>query len=80
MPLILTIRSRLLSREPLSAPGIARLATLLRNHYGPFYVEGPRDALTVALQDISELLDPGQIRHADLPTSDAEPVRMTASS
>ena len=81
MPLILTIRSRLLSREPLAALGIARLATLLRNHRGPVYTEGEPDALTVALRDISELLDTGlTTRASSAPGADAEPMPITASS
>jgi len=60
MPLILALRSRLLSSEPLAVQGIARLKTLLNNPYGPCYVAGQRDALTVALQEISESLDVGR--------------------
>ena len=64
MPLILTIRSRLLSGEPLAVQGIARLKTLLGNYYGPCYVQGPGDALTAALREISALLDLEQLAHA----------------
>jgi hypothetical protein len=64
MPLILSVKSRLLSGEPLALQGIARLKTLLSDHYGPCYVEGQRDALTRALQEISAMLDLGQLAHA----------------
>ena len=56
MPLILAIRSRLLSGEPLTAQGIARLKTLLGDRRGPCYVRSGPHSLTVALQEISELL------------------------
>jgi hypothetical protein len=55
-PLILTTASRLRSNEPLDAVGIARLMTLLRNVSGPCYVPSRPDALTIALQDISNAL------------------------
>jgi hypothetical protein len=53
MPLILSIRSRLLSGEPLTTQGIARLKILVSDRRGPCYVRSRRDALTLALQDIS---------------------------
>ena len=56
MPLILSIRSRLLSGEPLAAQGIARLKTLLRDRSGACYTASGEGALTVALQEVSELL------------------------
>jgi hypothetical protein len=56
MPLILAIRSRLVSGEPLAAQGIARLKTLLSDRRGPCYVPSVPDSLTVALQEISELI------------------------
>ena len=56
MPLILSIRSRLLAGHPLSAQGIARLKTLLRDRSGACYASSGEGALTVALQEVSELL------------------------
>jgi len=57
MPLIVAVRSRLLSGEPLAAQGIARLKTVLSDRCGPCYVRSGPDALAVALQEISKLLD-----------------------
>jgi hypothetical protein len=57
MPLIASIRSRLLSGEPLAMQGIAQLKTLLRDRHGPCYVATGQGALTLALQGISDLLD-----------------------
>jgi hypothetical protein len=56
MRLILAIRSRLLSGEPVTAQGVARLRVLLSDRRGPFYVRSQGDALTAALQDISSSL------------------------
>ncbi len=56
-PLILSTASRLRSDEPLAPLGIARLKTLLRDVSGPCYVRSRPDALTVALQDVSDALD-----------------------
>ena len=56
MPLIVAIRSRLLSGEPLAARGVARLKTLLSDRGGPCYVHGGPQSLALALQEISELL------------------------
>jgi hypothetical protein len=56
VPLILSIRSRLLSGEPLATQGIARLETLLRDHSGACYIPTGEGALALALQEISELL------------------------
>jgi len=56
MPLILSIRSRLLAGQPLAAQGIARLKTLLRDRSGACYTASAKGALTVALQEVSELL------------------------
>ena len=56
MPLILSIRARLLAGQPLAAQGIARLKTLLRDRSGACYTAGGEGALTVALQEVSELL------------------------
>ena len=56
MPLIVFIRSRLLSGRPLAARGMARLETLLRDRPGGWYMASGTDALTVALQEVSELL------------------------
>jgi hypothetical protein len=57
MPLILAIRSCLLSGEPLAAQGIARLKTLRSDWRGPCYVHNRPHSLTVALQEIAELLE-----------------------
>jgi hypothetical protein len=54
--LILSTASRLRSGEPLDAVGIARLKTLLRDLSGPCYAPSRPDALTIALQDISDAL------------------------
>jgi hypothetical protein len=55
--LILTIRSRLLSEEPLAAQGIARLKTVLGDRCGPCYAPTSEpDSLLVKLREISELL------------------------
>ena len=56
MPLILSIRARLLAGQPLAAPGIARLKTLLRDRSGACYTVGGERALTAALREVSELL------------------------
>jgi hypothetical protein len=56
MPLILSIRSHLLSGQPLAAQGIARLKTLLRDRCGACYKARGEGALTVALQEVSDLL------------------------
>jgi hypothetical protein len=58
MPLIASIRSRLRSTEPLNPGGIARLKTLLSDRAGPCYVRSDPDALTRALWDASQSLDP----------------------
>jgi hypothetical protein len=55
--LIRSTASRLRSDEPLDAVGIARLKTLLRDVSGPCYEPSRPDALTVALQDISNALN-----------------------
>ena len=55
--LIMSITSRLRSEEPLDAQGIARLKTLLRDPTGPCYAPSRTDALTVALQAVSEAFD-----------------------
>ena len=57
MPLILAIRTRLLSEEPLAVQGIARLKTLLGDRCGPCYVSSGAGSLSVTLQEISELLE-----------------------
>ncbi len=56
MPLIVSIRSRLLSGRPLAAQGMARLKTLLRDRSGAWYPASGKGALTMALQEVSELL------------------------
>jgi hypothetical protein len=61
MPLILSIRARLLSGEQLAAQGIAQLKTLLRDRDGACYLASGDDTLTAALQRISDVLDAEQI-------------------
>ena len=56
MPLILSIRARLLTAQPPAAQGIARLKTLLRDRSSACYEASGDGALTVALQEVSELL------------------------
>jgi len=56
MPVIRSIRSRLLSREPVSVQGIARLKTVLRDRSAECHTASGEGALTVALQEVSELL------------------------
>jgi hypothetical protein len=65
MPLILAIRSRLVSGEPLAAQGIARLKTLLSDRRGPCYVSTGAHSLTVALQEIAELLHAEETNRGD---------------
>lgn len=60
MPLILTFRSQLLSKEPLASEGIARLKILLADRRGPCYVPSEPDALMAALQEIVPSLDVGE--------------------
>ena len=57
MPLIVSVRSRLLSGELLPAQGIALLKTLVRDRSGACYIPSGQGALTLALQEISELLN-----------------------
>jgi hypothetical protein len=57
MPLILSIRSRLRSTEPLNAEAVARLKELVSDRAGPCYVRREPDALTAALRDVSRSLD-----------------------
>jgi hypothetical protein len=57
MPLIVSIRSRLRSTEPLTAEGIAGLKKLLSDRAGPCYVRSEADALPVALRDVSGSFD-----------------------
>jgi hypothetical protein len=61
MPLILQIRSRLLSREPLAPRGIACLKKLLSDRCGPCYERSETKTLTLALQEVMDLLEVGQI-------------------
>jgi hypothetical protein len=56
MPLIQSIRSRLLAEQPLAVQGIARLRTLLRDRSGACYTASGEGALTVVLREVSELL------------------------
>ena len=69
MPLILAIRTRLLAEEPLAVQGIARLKTLLGDRCGPCYVPSGAGSLSVALQEISELL---QVQQSERGSVDAE--------
>lgn len=55
--LIVSVRSRLRSTEPLNVAAVARLKKLLSDRTGPCYVRSEPDALTVALRDVSESLD-----------------------
>ena len=56
MPALLTIAGRLRSADPIDARGIARLNILLSDGSGPCYVRIQRNALTNALQEISQWL------------------------
>ena len=56
MPALLTIAGRLRSSDPIDARGIARLNILLSDGSGPCYVRIRRNALTDALQEISQWL------------------------
>ena len=55
--LIRSTATRLRSNEPLDPLGIARLKTLLRDASGPCYVPSRPDALTLALQEVSNALE-----------------------
>jgi hypothetical protein len=55
--LIVEIVSRLRSRDPVDAPGVARLATLLRDGAGPCYSRSQAGALTTALENVTSSLD-----------------------
>jgi hypothetical protein len=56
MPTLLTIAGRLRSADPVDARGMARLHILLSDGSGPCYVRIRRNALTDALQEISQWL------------------------
>jgi hypothetical protein len=56
MPMLLTIAGRLRCADPIDARGVARLNILLSDGNGPCYVKIRRDALTDALQEISQWL------------------------
>ena len=56
MPLIRLIRSLLVSGQPLHAQGMARLNTLVRDRSGACYTPSGEGALTLAMQEVSELL------------------------
>jgi len=56
MPLILSIRTRLHSEQPLDPQAIARLKTLLTDHNGPCYKATEPGALAAALQAVLEAL------------------------
>jgi hypothetical protein len=57
LPVILATASRLRSRAPVDARGVARLRALLSDGAGPCYSRGDPVALTVALETISQWLD-----------------------
>lgn len=57
VPLIVSIRSRLRSTEPLNAEAVARLKSLLSDRAGPCYVRSDPGALSAALRDVSEALE-----------------------
>jgi hypothetical protein len=56
MPVLLTIAGRLRCADPIDARGVARLTILLSDGSGPCYVRIRRNALTDALQEISQWL------------------------
>ena len=56
LPALLTIAGRLRSADPIDARAIARLRILLSDGSGPCYVRIRRNALTDALQEISQWL------------------------
>jgi hypothetical protein len=56
LPMLLGIAGRLRSADPIDARGIARLRILLSDGNGPCYVRIRRNALTDALQEISQWL------------------------
>ena len=57
MPLILALASRLCSAQPVNARGIAQLSRLLADGGGRCYVRLHPEALTLALQQVSQWLD-----------------------
>jgi hypothetical protein len=57
LPVILATASRLRSRAPVDARGVARLRALLSDGAGPCYSRADPVALTVALETISQWLD-----------------------
>ncbi len=63
MPLILKIRSRLLSGDSLAPRGIACLKKLLSDRCGPSYVLSETKTLTLALalQEVMDSLEGDQI-------------------
>jgi hypothetical protein len=56
-PAILAISSRLRSRQPVNARGVARLRRLLSDGCGPCYARAEPRALTEALEAIEPCLD-----------------------
>jgi hypothetical protein len=56
LPVMLGVSGRLRSADPIDARGIARLRILLSDGSGPCYVRIQRNALTDALQEISQWL------------------------
>ena len=61
MPLILEVRSRLLSGDPLAPRGIACLKKLLSDRRSPCYVLSGTKTLTLALREVMDLLEVEQI-------------------
>jgi transketolase C-terminal domain/subunit len=56
MPALLTIAGRLRCADPIDARSVAQLTILLSDGSGPCYVRIRRNALTDALQEISQWL------------------------
>ena len=56
LPALLTMAGRLRCADPIDARGVARLNILLSDGIGPCYVRIRRNALTDALQEISQWL------------------------
>ena len=70
------IAARLRSAEPLDPRGIACLRTLLSDPAGPFRTPGRAGALTVALRDVSTLLESSA--HVEIAESPLAPEHKTA--
>ena len=70
------IAARLRSAEPLDPRGIACLRTLLSDPAGPLHAPGRAGALTIALRDISTLLESSA--HVEIAESSPAPEHKTA--